>query len=164
MKLLHCFVISLMIFMSCNSPSTSSSASVLTSEDEAALNNLKTVLLPKAYKEQDTALLDQILHEDFELVDDNGDTYSKDYEMEYVANYGPSYSEFEFRIERVDLYDNGTAMISGTGVMKGEDSGGVYITTYKESNTFIKLDGQWQVVNSHVSGVKEETFEDAPSN
>ena len=164
MKLLHCFVISLMIFMSCNSPSTSSSASVLTSEDEAALNNLKTVLLPKAYKEQDTALLDQILHEDFELVDDNGDTYSKDYEMEYVANYGPSYSEFEFRIERVDLYDNGTAMISGTGVMKGEDSGGVYITTYKESNTFIKLDGQWQVVNSHVSGVKEETFEDAPGN
>ena len=146
------------------SNSSSAGKSVLTSDDESALRNLKTVLWPKAYGEQDTVLLDQILHEEFELIDDNGDTYSKAYEMAYVASYGPSYNEFEFQVERIDLFDNGTAMVSGKGVMKGEsENGEAYITTYKSSNTLIKVDGQWKAINSHVSGVKEETFPNAPN-
>lgn len=148
---------------SCTQPQSSATISMIDSEDEEALRNLKTVLWPKAYGEQDTVLLDQILHEDFELIDDNGDTYSKNDEMEYISNYGPSYSEFEFQVERIDMFDNGTAMVSGKGIMKGENSDGAYITTYKSSNTLIKVDGLWKAINSHVSGVKEEVFENAPT-
>ena len=151
-----------LLFVGCNQAGTATNASVLSSEDEATLRDLKTVLWSRAYSEQDTTLLNQILHEDFQLVDDNGDTYSKQDEVEYIANYGPSYSEFEFQIERIDLFENGTAMVSGTGIMKGENSDGVYITKYKSSNAFIKVEGQWKAINSHVSGVKEETFGAAP--
>lgn len=153
-----------LLIIGCNQPTSTSTNSPLTSDDEEVLRNLKTVLWPKAYSEQDTALLNQILHEDFELVDDNGDTYSKADELEYISNYGPSYSEFEFQVERVDLFENGTAMVSGKGVMKGENNDGAYITTYKSSNTLVKVDGKWKAINSHVSGVKEETFENAPEN
>lgn len=164
MKSVIYLLIGFTIMVSCNQPTASSPTSIINENDEEVLRNLKTVLWPKAYGEQDTVLLDQILHEDFELVDDNGDTYSKEDELEYISNYGPSYTEFEFRVERVDIFDNGTAMVSGKGIMKGENSDGTYITTYKSSNTLIKVDGQWKAINSHVSGVKEETFADAPSN
>ena len=160
----YIFFFSILIF-SCNTPeSTCNPESRIVEEDREVLHNLKTVLWPKAYGEQDTILLDQILHEKFELIDDNGDRYSKADEMEYISNYGPSYSEFEFQIERIDLFDNGTAMVSGKGIMKGENNDGAYITTYKSSNTFVKVEGQWKAINSHVSGVKEQTFEAAPGN
>ncbi len=153
------------VLFACNQVNpTAENTSLIVPGDEEALRNLKSVLWPKAYEEQDTVLLDGILHENFELIDDNGDVYSKAYEMAYVANYGPTYSEFEFQVERLDLFDNGTAMISGKGIMKGlNDDGSVYITTYKSSNVLIKVDGNWKAINSHVSGVKEETFEAAPN-
>ncbi|GAB4245592.1 MAG: hypothetical protein Tsb0034_24160 [Ekhidna sp.] len=150
-------------WMSCSGPAADNNAvSVLTSDDEETLRNLKTVLWPKAYGEQDTVLLDQILHADFQLIDDNGDTYSKEDELEYIANYGPSYSSFEFSVERLDLFDNGTAMVSGVGTMKGVDDEGAYVTTYRSSNTLVKVDGQWKAINSHVSGVKEDRIPNAP--
>ena len=164
MKSICYSVLVTILLLGCNQSTRTSATSLLTSDDEEVLRNLKTVLWPKAYSEQDTALLNQILHEDFELVDDNGDTYTKADELEYITNYGPSYSEFEFQVERVDLFENGTAMVSGKGIMKGENSDGAYITTYKSSNTLVKVDGQWKAINSHVSGVKEEIFESAPEN
>lgn len=162
MKSLLNLLFGFVLLVSCNQPSASTSGSILSADDEATLRNLKTVLWPKAYGEQDTILLDQILHEEFELVDDNGDTYSKADEIEYISNYGPSYTEFEFQVERITLFDNGTAMVFGKGTMKGENNDGSYITTFKSSDTLIKEDGQWKAINSHVSGVKEETFEKAP--
>lgn len=138
-------------------------SSVITESDKKDLVHLKTVLWPKAYGEQDTALLNQILHEDFRLIDDEGSVFSKQDEMVYVSQYGPSYSFFEFKVERLDLFDNGTALVSGTGIMKGVDDEGTYITTYKSSNTLIKDNGNWKAVNSHVSGVKEERYDTAPA-
>ena len=122
------------------------------------VREFKTVLWGKAYGEQDTILLNQLLHEDFQLIDDNGDTYSKEDELTYVGQYGPSYDEFEFSISRLELFDNGTAVVFGTGTMKGVNGAEAYITTYKSSNVLIKVGDQWQAINSHVSGVKEETF------
>lgn len=161
MKYTRLLVIAI-VLLSCTTPSPNSTVNVINSEDEQILRNLKTSLWPKAYNEQDTALLSRILHDDFQLIDDNGDTYSKKDEMEYVANYGPSYSSFDFEITRLDVFDNGTAMITGKGVMKGLDDQGAYVTTYTSSNTFIKVEEDWKAINSHVSGVKEERFENAP--
>ena len=147
--------------LGCTTPATN--PVVITDQDEQVLREFKTVLWPKAYREQDTVLLDQLLHEEFEMVDDNGDKYTKADEMEYVSNYGPSYDAFDFEITRLDMFDNGTAMISGTGTMKGVDAAGAYLTRYQSSNTLIKVDGTWKAINSHVSGVKEERFPMAPA-
>lgn len=147
------------LVIGCSAPSSNEAVSVITDADEATLQEFKTVLWPKAYREQDTALLNQLLHDEFEMVDDNGDKYTKADELTYIANYPPSYDEFSFEITRLDLFDNGTAVVSGTGTMKGMNSvTEAYITTYKSSNILIKVDGQWKAINSHVSGVKEETF------
>lgn len=161
MKYLSIALISFLV-ISCATSDTSKQAAV-TPEDEAIVRNLKTTLLPNAYIEQDTARLNQLLHKDFQLVDDNGDTYTKTDEMEYVGNYGPSYSSFEFEVLRLNVFDNGTAMVFGKGTMKGTDDAGAYITSYKSSDIFIKVEGQWKAISSHVSGVKEERYENAPT-
>lgn len=156
-------VLSILFLASCGSNSSNQS-STLSGDDYEVLHNLKTVLWPKAYGEQDTVLLNQILHEKFQLIDDEGSKFSKVDEMEYISNYGPSYNSFEFEVKRLDIFENGTAMVSGEGTMKGIDMNGqAYITKYQSSNTLIKENGKWQAINSHVSGVKEEVFENAPN-
>ena len=144
------------LLIGCTTPSTN--PVVITDEDEETLRNFKTVLWPQAYNEQDTALLNTLLHDDFQMMDDNGDSFTKADELEYITNYAPSHDEFNYEITRLDLFDNGTAVISGTGTMKGVDGAEAYITTYKSSNVLIKENGQWKAISSHVSGVKEETF------
>ncbi|MEO9484788.1 MAG: nuclear transport factor 2 family protein [Ekhidna sp.] len=156
------------MMFSCTTPSTTA-PTVITDEDEALLRAFKTVSWPKAYGEQDTVLLDELLHDDFQMIDDNGDIYTKADELAYVANYGPSYDEFDFEITRLDIFENGTAIISGVGTMKGVEAGvpgqpgQAYITKYKSSNVLIKVDGKWRAISSHVSGVKEEKFPMAPT-
>lgn len=146
--------------ISCNnsSNSTTHNVSLIADDDKEVLTNFKTVLWPKAYGDQDTILLDRLLHDDFQLIDDNGDKYSKADELAYIAKYGPSYDEFAFEISRLDLFENGTAVVSGTGIMKGVSGAEAYITKYQSSNVMIKVSGEWKMINSHVSGVKEETF------
>lgn len=160
--LLHFFCIALLL--GCSSPVATSETSVVDENDESAVKEIQMIQWQKAYDEQDTVLLGKIFHEKFQLVDDNGDTYSKSDEMEYVANYGPTYDEFDFEIINVNLLANGTATIFGKGTMKGIDSGEAYITNYKVTNVFVKENGQWQAISSHVSGVKEERFPMAPAN
>lgn len=166
MKYKYLTMLSLGFFISCNAPanqettgamSSSKADSGLAAEDEATLRTMKTTDLPKAYDEQDTMLLGQLLHEKYQLVDDQGGTYSKADEMIYVSKYPSSYESFDFQIQKLDLFDNGTATIFGVGTMKGKDveDGSPYTTTFKSTDSFVKEDGRWQAIASHVSGVKE---------
>lgn len=152
----------ILILFGCSSPT---SQSVISDDDSKAVENVVKVLSPKAYDEQDTALLNQILHDKFQLVDDEGSRFSKEDEMEYAFKYGPSYDSYEYDIKSLDLYDNGTALVSGEGTIKGINiAGQAYVTTYKTSDVLIKEKGKWKMINSHVSGVKEEVYENAPEN
>ncbi len=160
--LLHFFCIALLL--SCSSPSATPEIAVVNENDASVVKDIQMIQWQKAYDEQDTVLLGKIFHDKFQLVDDNGDTYSKSDEMAYVANYGPTYDEFDFEIININLLANGTATIFGKGTMKGTDSGEAYITNYKVTNVFVKENGQWQAISSHVSGVKEERFPMAPAN
>jgi len=54
---------------------------------------------------------------------------------------------FEYRIERLDIYDGRWAIIDGTGIAE--------TYSYKYSNVLIKEDGRWQAVASHVPGYEE---------
>ena len=51
---------------------------------------------------------------------------------------------FEFRIERLDIYQGRFAVVDGTGIADRY--------TYKSSNFFVKEDGVWRAIASHVSG------------
>ena len=124
------------------------------SEDERALRRLKEVEWPKAYKEQDAALLDRILADEFQMVDANGNKSTKAQELDWVRNNKPGYESLTFEITRLDLFKHGTAIVGGTGTIRGRDAKGPSVTEYQSTNVLIKRNGMWMAVASHVSGVK----------
>lgn len=125
--------------------------------DEEQLKHLKTVEWPRAYREQDTVLLDRILAEEFQFIDESGTVTTKRDELDYIKKHKPDYTSFVFTISRLEVFENGTAIVSGTGRVKGVDmEGRQYTYTYTSSNVLIKRAGQWKAIGSHVSGVKPE--------
>ena len=114
--------------------------------DEATLRHFKTVLWPHAYRTQDVALLDRMLHDSFEMVDADGNVSTKQDELDFVAGNAWDPGEFEYRIERLAIYDDAFAVITGEGVASAY--------SYRSSNVLIKLDGEWRAIASHVSGVR----------
>ncbi|MCP5049159.1 MAG: nuclear transport factor 2 family protein [bacterium] len=129
-------------------------------KDRETLTHLKTVLWPKAYREQDTKLLDRILAKEFQMIDDSGVTTKKADELDYIKKNKPSHDSFKYTIKRLDIFENGTAVVSGTGLVKGKNKKGPYVLNYHSSNVLIKRDGRWQAISSHVSGVKMEQGKD----
>jgi ketosteroid isomerase-like protein len=124
------------------------------SEDDRALRRLKEVEWPKAYKEQDVALLDRILADEFEMVDADGNKSTKAQELDWVRNNKPGYESLTFEITRLDVFENGTAIVGGTGTIRSRDEKGPSVTEYQSTNVLIKRNGTWKAVASHVSGVK----------
>lgn len=131
-----------------------SASSYAESDDEVALRHLKEELWPKAYREQDVALLDSILAEEFRLIDAQGNWSTKSDELEYISQNAPGYDSLVFTIRRLDVFENG--IVAGQGNMTGSDADGAYTMTYQSTNVLIKRDGRWKAIASHVSGIKRE--------
>lgn len=125
--------------------------------DTARLRELKEVLWPKAYREQDPALLARILADEFESIDAEGNRSTKAEELDYVRKNKPSYDSFRFVIRRLEIFENRTAVVSGTGYIetKAQDGKKGSRTEYQSSNVLIERDGRWQAISSHVSGIKK---------
>ena len=123
-----------------------------TESDRELLRNFKTVLWPQAYREQDTELLDRLLDDSFQMIDGEGNRSNKKNELNWVDNNLWDPGTFEYRIERLDIYDGSMAIIDGTGIAEKY--------SYKSSNVLIKKAGQWRAVASHVSGYRERTQQD----
>ncbi len=122
--------------------------------DNDFLRRLKETEWPKAYREQNPTLLDTILADDFQVINNDGAWSDKVNELERVRATRPSYDKFRFEIKRLEVYDNGTAIIAGTGHGSGRDREGRYTFEYQSSNILIKRNGQWKAIASHVSGYK----------
>lgn len=125
--------------------------------DRELLTYLKEVEWPKAYREQDVALLDRILAKEFQLISNDGTWTTKADELAYVRESKPAYDSFRFEIKRLEIFENQTAVVAGQGhiYVKDEEGRSTY-TTYQSSNILIKRNGNWKAINSHVSGIKEE--------
>jgi hypothetical protein len=125
--------------------------------DAAKLREIKEVFWPKAYREGDTALLDKILADQFQLIDAEGTISTKREELDYVRKNKPTYKSFRFEITRLEVFENRTAIVSGTGRMEFDATAKTeaHSIEYKSSNVFIERDGRWQAIASHVSGVKK---------
>jgi hypothetical protein len=115
--------------------------------DEETLRHFKTVLWPQAYRTQDVELLGTLLHDSFQMIDDQGNRSTKEKELAWIAEHEWNPGTFEYRIERLDIYDGRWAIIDGTGIAEKY--------SYKSSNVLIKQDGRWQAVASHVSGYEK---------
>ncbi len=130
---------------------TPESTSIISEEDYTLLRHLKEVDWPKAYREQDTVLLDSILGDDFQMIDADGNWSNKAQELEWITKHDSPHDSFFFEIKRLDLLPNGTAMICGTGhIFKDSIK-----TIYQSSNVVVKRNGQWKAIASHVSGIQQ---------
>ncbi len=140
------------IFSSCQQTQVEPSpTSFVTAEDVGILTNLKEVQWPKAYREQDTLLLDKILGEDFQMIDAGGTWSDKAGELEWIKENAMQHDSFHYEIKRLDVLDNGTALICGTGHIINDS----IETIYQSSNILVKRKGMWKAVASHVSGIKQ---------
>lgn len=146
-----CFIV---VLASCNAMAASSV------EDETALRKIKEVDWPKAYREQDPALLDRVLADEFRMIDAEGVWSSKPEELEYVRKHKPSYDSFRFVIKRLEIFHNDSAVVAGTGIISNGRGADHVVTEYQSTNIFIKRDGRWQAIASHVSGVKRQAAAD----
>jgi hypothetical protein len=121
------------------------------SEDKEKLRYLKEVEWPKAYREQDTILLDRILGDDFQMVTNDGEWSNKAKQLERIKSTAMNHDSFEYEIKRLEILKNGTAIIAGTGHIINDNKESIY----QSSNILIKRNGIWKAVLSHVSGYKE---------
>ena len=105
-------------------------------------------------------MLAQILADEFESIDAQGNVSTKAEELDYVRKNKPSYDSFRFVIRRLQIFENRTAVVSGTGYIetKAKDGKKASKTEYQSSNVLIEGDGRWQAISSHVSGI--ESIED----
>lgn len=122
----------------------------LSQDDLQALRYLKEVEWPKAYREQDTVLLDRILGDDFQMIDASGNWSDKNAELSWIKENASAPDSFYYDIKRLDALENGTVLICGTGHIFNDTTH----TIYQSSNILIKREGIWKAVASHVSGVK----------
>ncbi|MCM2269090.1 MAG: nuclear transport factor 2 family protein [Thermoanaerobaculia bacterium] len=135
--------------------SLTSAAPAATPADEAELRHLKEVLWPRAYFEQDVALLDALLADEFQMVDAAGNWSTKRDQLERVRTSKPDYDSLRFEIKRLEVFADGTAIVAGEGTIRGVEQNRPYVATYQSTNVLVRRDGRWQAVASHVSGVKE---------
>lgn len=145
------FLFVLLNFAACQQEKSKEKNVIITEEDYQKLRYLKEVEWPKAYREQDTILLDRILNDDFQMVSANGDWSTKALQLERIKRSKPSYDSFRFEIKRLDIYDNGTAVVAGTGHIQTDTTKMIY----QSSNILIKKDKEWKAIASHVSGITE---------
>lgn len=130
-------------------------AAASSASDLTALRELKEVLWPRAYREGDVALLDRILATEFQMIDSEGEWSNKAGELDHVAKRRSMYRSFRFEIRRLEVFENGTAVIAGRGVVIGPETDPEGGYEYQSSNVLIRRDGRWQAISSHVSGVRE---------
>lgn len=126
-------------------------------KDREDLRLLKEVDWPKAYREQNTDLLGRILADEFQMIDGEGGWSNKEKEIEHVRRSKWINKSFRFEIKRLEVFENGTAVVAGRGVAIGPESDPDGGYQYQSSNILIRRDGRWQAISSHVSGFRRLT-------
>ena len=143
-----------LLILSCNEKNKEiikEDPSINISEDKEKLRYLKEVEWPKAYREQDTILLDRILGDDFQMVTNDGEWSNKEKQLERIKSTAMNHDSFRYEIQRLEILENGTAIIAGTGHIINNNKESIY----QSSNILIKRNGVWKAVLSHVSGYKD---------
>lgn len=97
-------------------------------------------------------LLDKILADEFKMIGSDGEYSTKKEQIQYIKTHKPNYISFKFEIKRLEIFENGTAIVSGTGTIRRKDDKGEYDLIYQSSNVLVKRNNEWKAVASHTSG------------
>ena len=124
--------------------------------DIAVLTEKKVYVWPKLYAERDAEGLDTFLADSFKMLEPGGTMRTKAQEIEWLRTTPPDEeeSDFIFTITEILFPNKNLAIVYGHGDSTREtDDGRPCHHNYWSSNTFIRQDGVWKPVFSHVSGV-----------
>jgi ketosteroid isomerase-like protein len=103
-----------------------------------------------AYQKRDVAAMERIESDDFTITHANGRVITKAQEIANLKRPGPSDSSMSFSTEdtKVRVYGD-TAVLTGIVIMKGKD----FSERSRYTDVYVKRNGQWQVVASHLSNL-----------
>ena len=124
--------------------------------DVAVLTEKKVRVWPRLYAERDAAGLDEFLADGFRVLEPDGSVRTKADEVDWLRETPPDSgeSDFLFTIEEIVFSGDDLAIVYGHGDSTRETGDGRPCHhNYWSSNTFIREDGAWKPVFSHISGV-----------
>jgi len=124
-------------------------------DDVAVLTEKKVIVWPRLYAERDAAGLDEFLADGFKVLEPDGFVRTKDDEIAWLRETPPDEesSDFVFTIRDIVFAEDSVAVVYGHGDSTREtEDGQPCHHNYWSSNTFIRQDGVWKPVFSHVSG------------
>lgn len=107
----------------------------------------------KAYVKRDAAMLERIIADEYTVTDENGATTAREAIIADFKNSSAIYDSAVYEDAKVRIYGD-TAIVAGRGTVKGRGKTTAFHTQYFSTNVFVKRDGRWQAVATHISGVK----------
>ncbi len=143
--------------LACGTGLTISSAIANDHQDDIAiLTEKKVTVWPRLYAERDAAGLDKFLADGFKVLEADGSVRTKVEEIARLQETPPdeAQGDFLFTIEEIVFAADNNAIVYGHGDSTREtEDGQPCHHSYWSSNTFIRQDGLWKPIFSHVSGV-----------
>ena len=122
---------------------------------EEEVRNLERQWL-EAYEKHDSQAMTRIVADDFIITFPNGSMQSKPQLMRMIANPNPSSPKMHFYTEDVKSRAYGdTVILMGRVVTEYERDGKKVREQSRYTDTYVKRNGRWQVVASHLSNVPE---------
>lgn len=125
-------------------------------DDIAVLTDKKVNVWPKLYADRDADGLDEFLAAGFKVLEPAGTVRTKAEELAWLRETPPDHrpSDFVFTIEEIVFAADDIAIVYGHGDSTREtEQGEPCHHNYWSSNTFVKRDGVWKPVFSHISGI-----------
>ena len=125
-------------------------------DDVADLTEKKVLLWPKLYAERDADGLADFLADEFKVLEPDGTVRTRDEEIAWLraTPKDEAKSDFLFTIEEIVFAADDLAIVYGHGDSTREtEDGQPCHHNYWSSNTFLKKDGVWKPVFSHISGI-----------
>jgi ketosteroid isomerase-like protein len=104
----------------------------------------------EAYKVRDVSMLASLLAEDFVITVEDGSTYGKSGYISHTADSTVHVETASLSDLKVRMHGN-TAVVTGAYHEKGDSKGKRYEYKDRLTDTWMKIDGRWQVVASHYS-------------
>ncbi|BAY91354.1 MULTISPECIES: nuclear transport factor 2 family protein [unclassified Tolypothrix] len=104
---------------------------------------------------KDESALEQMIDDDFTLVDNTGNVIDKQNMIEHILSPSPggiNWNEFERNVESAKFYGNVAVLVSQFQ-MRGNFEEKDFSGTYRDTNSYVKRDTGWQIASSHISFV-----------
>jgi uncharacterized protein (TIGR02246 family) len=126
----------------------------LTKAEEEARNLERQWL--DAYERHDSQAMTRIVADDFIITFPNGTMQSKLQLMQMIANPNPTAPKMHFYTEDVKSRSYGdTVILMGRVVTEYERDGKKVKEQSRYTDTYVRRNGRWRVVASHLSNVEE---------